>query len=211
MTIKGKVEYRVQPIPKAIKMFLNQENAGVETLTLKSKDGKPFSISSFTASSGVIKADFDPTVKKTEFVLDLKVDKAKLRKTLNGTVKIRLTHPETNQISMTYSSLPLYVVSPPRFVLRDLQPGKAIERQIWVKSNYREKVEIESISSTHGYMEVTKQESQSNSVKLFVKVTPPPQEGKTRRYLSDKLTIRMTDGEELAVTLSGWYSLRTPK
>ena len=211
LTIKGKVEYRVQATPKPITLFLNEENAGAKTITLKSKDGKPFSIRSFTCTQQVIAVDFDPDVEKTEFVLKATVDKEKLRKNLNGAVKIRLSHPDTNQITLSYASLPLYTVSPPRFAVLDAQPGKVIDRQVWVKSNYRDMVEIDSITSMRGYMEIVKQETVGSSVKLHVRITPPPQEGITRRYLSDKLTIKMKDGGELAVPMSGWYALKRPR
>jgi hypothetical protein len=211
LTIKGKVEYKVQVGPKPINLFLNEENAGAQPITLKSKDGKPFSIRNFSCTQNVISVEFDPAVEKTEFVLKPIVDKEKLRKNLSGSVKIRLSHPETNQVNLSYASLPLYTISPPRFAVLDIQPGKVIDRILWVKSNYREKVEIDSITCMRSYMEITRREPVGNSIKLFVRITPPAQEGVTRRYLSDRLTIKMKDGEELAVPLSGWYSLRRPK
>lgn len=210
LTIKGKVELKVKVEPKKLDLLLKEENAGIKSIKLKSKDGKAFAIKSLSSTQNVITADFDPTVEKTEFDVPLKVDTSKLRKNMNGTVKIILSHPDTTQVNLTYLAPALYLVSPARLVIRDIQPGKIIKREIWVKSNYKENVEIESITSTKGFMEVVKQEEQSKSVKLFVQITPPPQEGKTRRYLSDKLEIKLTDGEKLTITMSGWYALKNP-
>lgn len=210
LTIKGKVELKVQVEPKKLDLLLKEENAGLKSIKLKSKDGKPFAIKSFSSTQNVITADFDPTVEKTEFDLPLQVDTSKLRKNMNGTVKIILSHPETTQVDLTYLAPALYLLSPARLVIRDVEPEKIIEREIWVKSNYKEDVEIESITSTKGFMEVVKQDKQGKSVKLFVQITPPPQEGKTRRYLSDKLEIKLADGEKLDVTMSGWYVLKMP-
>jgi hypothetical protein len=210
LAIKGRVEYRIQVSPEKLSLFLNKQNAAVENIVLKSKDGKPFSVVSFTSTNGVITAEFDKTVEKSEWVIKPVVDTEKLAKNLNGSVDIRLTHPETNHVSLGWAALPLYVVSPPRFVVRDIEPGQALERTVWIKSNYQDKVEIESITSLQGYMEVIEQKQEGDSVKLQVKITPPAQEGKTRRYLSDSLTVKAKDGEALVITLSGWYKVAAP-
>lgn len=217
LTIKGKVELKVEVLPKKLDLILNQENGGLKTLKLKSKDGKAFAIKSFSSTQSVITADYDPTVEKTEFDIPLKVDVEKLRQNMHGTVKIIISHPDTSQVNLAFLAPALYIVSPGRFVVRDAEPGKVVSRELWVKSNYFEDVDIESITSTKGYMKVVKQEEvevvkekeRGKSVKLFVEITPPPQEGKTRRYLSDKLEIKLTDGEKLTVTMSGWYVLKS--
>ncbi len=207
LTIKGRVELKVAIDPKnrRLSLFLNLENAGAIPVTLTSKDNKPFAVRSFTSPGNAITVDLDPKVEKTVHVLKLKVDVEKLKKNLVGTIRLGLSHPETRQITLSYVALALYKVSPPRLILRNAEPGKAIKRDVWVKSNYQEKVEIDSITSMKGYMEVVDREQQGSSVKLAVQITPPPQAGKTTRYMADKLTIKMKDGQELNVTCSGWY------
>ncbi|MEE9365680.1 MAG: DUF1573 domain-containing protein [Dehalococcoidales bacterium] len=214
LTIKGRVELKVaiEPKDRRLSLFLNLENAGAAPVTLTSKDKKPFAVRSFTSTGNAITVDLDPTVEKTVHVLKLKVDIEKLKKNLIGTIRIGLSHPETNQISLSYVSLPLYKVSPPRLIVQYAEPGKVVKRDVWVKSNYQQKVEIDSITSMKGYMEVVDRKQQGNSVKLAVQITPPPQASKAMRskamrmrYMGDKLTIKMTDGQELFVTCSGWY------
>ena len=88
LTIKGKVELKVKVEPKKLDLLLKEENAGLKSIKLKSKDGKAFAIKSFTSTQNVITADFDPTVEKTEFDLPLKVDTSKLRKNMNAYVTL---------------------------------------------------------------------------------------------------------------------------
>jgi len=208
LTIKGKVELKVAIKPKnrRLSLFLNLENAGAAPITLTSKDNKPFAVKSFTSPRNAITVALDPKAEKTVHVLKLKVDIEKLKKSLTGTIRIGLSHPETNQITLSYIALPLYKVSPPRLIVRNAEPGKPIKRDVWVKSNYQDKVEIASITSMKGYVKVVDRKQQGNSVKLAVQITPPSQASKAMRYMADKLTIKMKDGQELYVTVSGWYA-----
>ncbi len=207
LTLKGRIEYTVQVLPAKNDLFLNQDNAGIKPITLKSKDGAPFAITSFTSSNNVITAQFDPAEKKTRFVLNPKVDVNKLKKNLTGSIRIGLSHPDTRQVNLSYQAQPLYVVTPGRLILQNAQPGNLVEKYVWIRSNYSDKVEIESIASTKGYMQVIEQKHQGKSVKLLIRITPPSHEGKTRRYLSDRLIIKTADGEQLTLTMSGWYAV----
>ncbi|RKY08256.1 MAG: hypothetical protein DRP66_04980 [Planctomycetota bacterium] len=209
LTIKGRVELKVAVEPKnhRLSLFLNRENGGAVPITLTSKDKKPFAVRSFTSTGNAITVDLDPKAEKLVHVLKLKVDVDKLKTRLKGTINIGLSHPETKRITLSYSTLPLYTVSPPRIILQNARPGKVVKRNVWVKSNYQGKVEIESITSAKGFMKgVECEESRGDRVKLDVEITPPPQEGKSRRYLTDKLTIKLKDGQELFVSCSGWYA-----
>ena len=207
LTIKARVELKVAIEPKiSLPLFLNLENAGAGPITLTSKDKKPFAVRSFTSTKNVITVDLDRTVQKTTHVLKLKVDVGKLKTNLTGTISIGLSHPETNRLTLLYAALPLYTVRPPRIILQNAESGKVVKRTIWVRSNYHEKVEIESITSAKGHMKVVERKQQGNSVNLAVEITPPPQAGKTMRYMADKLTIKMKGGQQLFVTCSGWYA-----
>ena len=208
LTIKGRIELKVaiEPKNRRLSLFLNRENAGAVPITLTSKDKKAFAVRSFTSTRNAITVDLDPTVEKTTHVLKLKVDVDKLKTSLNGTISIGLSHPETNRVTLSWVALPLYALSPPRILLQNSEPGKVVKRTVWVKSNYQEKVEIESITSAKGYMKVVERKQQGNSVNLAVEITPPSQTGNTIRYVSDKLIIKMKDGQELFVTCIGWYA-----
>ncbi len=114
-------------------------------------------------------------------------------------------------MTLSWTALPLYTLSPPRILLRNAQAGKVGKRTVWVKSNYRKNVEIESISSTKGYIEVVDRKQQGNSVNLSVEITPPPQKSKASSWMTDKLTIKMKDGQTLYVTASGFYATASLK
>jgi len=188
LTIKGRIELKVaiNP-PKILSLFIDRENGGAIPITLTSKDKKAFA-------------------EKTTHVLKLKVDTEKLKKNLRGSISIGLSHPETSRVTLSWAALPLYTLSPPRILLQSAKAGEVVKRTIWVKSNYKKKVEIESITSTKGYIAVVDQTQQGNSVNLAVEITPPPQTSKASRWMTDKMTIKMKDGQTLYVTASGFYA-----
>jgi len=68
------------------------------------KSGKPFSIEQFNSTSDCITADFDPAVKARKFVFKPKVDMQKLRKTMDGTIEIRLAHPDYKSVIIFFDT-----------------------------------------------------------------------------------------------------------
>ncbi len=212
LTIKGRVELQVVAEPdEAMELFLNRPNGGARPIKLRSKDGKAFAIRNFSSTQNTLSAKFDPKEEKKEFVITPTVDVAKLKSNLTGSIQIGLTHPDTHQLTLSYVALPMYVITPPRLIVQEAEPGKPIDRELWVKNNYDDKVEIETITSQNGCMEVVEQQHQGSNVKMIVRITPPPQEGHNQRYMSDRLTIKMTDGDEVSITCSGWYKLNALK
>jgi hypothetical protein len=205
LTVKATVEVKIEFKPKTLNLSLKTENADAKPITIKSKDGQAFAIKSFTSSRDIITADFDPTVEATEFVLEPKVDIEKLKKNLKGNIKVDVTHPQSSQINIRFSTLPLFDVSGPRIVIQNADPEKPVIKDTWIKSNYGDKVEIESISSSNGYMEVLSRQCEDNSVKLEIKVTPPPQTDKSKRYFRDELNIKVKDSDDLTIRCNGWY------
>ena len=90
LTIKGKVMQLIEVTPQKLKFSLNNENVGMAEVTIKSKDGRVFSIKGFSVSKDVIKAEFDPNAVASEFVLEPKVDMEKLKECRKGNIKINL-------------------------------------------------------------------------------------------------------------------------
>jgi hypothetical protein len=208
LTLKATIELKVAATPKKLDLLLKEENAGIKPITLRSKDQKEFSIKSITSSNTVITAEFDPTVKASQFVLNPKVNIEKLKKTLNGNIRINLDHPECKTLTVRYTAKPLFEVSRPRIILQNAVPEKPVIKDVWVKSNYGENFEIESIKSEKNYMKILSQKKQANSVKLQVEITPPPRSDQKRRYITDKLKINIKDSDTLTISLSGWYALK---
>jgi hypothetical protein len=205
LTLKATVELKIDFKPKSLDFSLKAENAGIKPITITSKDGQPFAIKSITSTSDVITADFDPKVEATEFVLEPKVDIGKLKKNLKGNVRINVTHPQSSQINIPFSTLPLFDVSGARIVIQNADPKKPVIKNIWIRNNYGDKIEIESVSSSNGHMEVLSQQAEDNGVKLEVQVTPPPQTDKSKRYFRDELRIKVKGSDDLIIRCNGWY------
>ncbi len=145
LSIKANVVYRIEHYPNHLNLFPKKANAGCGQITLKSTDGKPFSISGFRATAGTLTADFDPNVKATEFVLQPKADAAKLTRNPKGSVRVSLTHPECSQVDIPYDVIAEFSVTPSQLTLFNVKANEPIPRDLWVLSNYDEDFEIESV------------------------------------------------------------------
>jgi len=212
LTLKATVELKVSFEPRSLELSLKAENAGAKPVTITSKDGQPFAIKSITSPRNVITADFNPESKATEFVLEPKVDMALLKNNLKGSVKINITHPDAGLINIPYSTLALFEISRPRIVIQNADAKEPVVKTVWIKSNYGDKIEIESISSLNGHMEALSQQATENGVKLEVKVTAPSQTNKSKRYFRDELKIKIKGStDDLLIRCNGWYPRETAK
>ena len=209
LTLKAEIELQVAVNPKTLELLLNEENAGIKPITLRSKDGKKFSIKNFSASNKALTAQFDPTVKATEFTLIPQAKIEKLKKTNHGSIRISLDHPECKSQSISFTAKPLFEVSKPRIIIQNAEHGKPVIKDVLVKSNYGQSVEIESITSEKNCMKVLNQQKQTNSVKLQIQVTPPPRTNASKRYITDKLNIKIKDADTLTINCTGWYALKS--
>lgn len=212
LTLKATVELKVSFKPKSLELSLKAENADARPVTITSKDGQAFAIKSITSTRNIITADFDPEAEATEFVLEPKIDMAQLKENLKGNVKIGVTHPGSGLINIPYSTLALFEVSRPRIVIQNADPKSPVVKTVWIKSNYDDQIEIESISSLKGHMEVLSQQAEEAGINLEVRVTPPPQTEKSKRYFRDELRIKVKDSaDDLLVRCNGWYPRKPAK
>jgi hypothetical protein len=208
LTIKAQVTVNVSISPDDVALLFDQDNAGMPTLTVKSKDGKAFAIMSVTTTNEVMTIPFDAKKKAAEFVLEPKVDIAKLQATPTGIIQVRTDHPQAGILMVRYNAKPLFEVSRPRIILQNIVPGEEILRDVWIRSNYDEKVEIKSHSSTSGMMTIDSQKQEGNHLLVMVKIVPPtdaPAAG--RRYITDELVIKLADGHDVSIRCSGWFKL----
>jgi hypothetical protein len=204
--IKGSIEIAVTVKPKMLKLSLREENAGAMPIVIESTTDKPFSISQIKDSAGTMSFVFDPNKKATKFSITPTVDLEKLKKRNVGLIMITAKTPDINQLNITYEAPEICEVSRKNIIIQNAEPGKAQEKDIWITSNYDDKLEIESISITsmNNYMEVINKESQGNRIKLTVRITPPVPKGK-KRHFTDKLEIKIPGLCTLSVRCSGWY------
>ena len=206
--VKAFVVVKVSVQPETVDLKLDTENAGMPDLVVKSSDGQEFSIQSVHVGQNAIKIPFDPTVKATEFILKPEVEIKKLDQSKMGVIQIKTTHPQAGTLMVRYNVKPMYELTNPRYILQNIEPGETILRENLIRSNYGKPVEIESIDSRNGYMEIESQEQDGDHIKLMVKITPPAQSDSVRRYITDELTITLKDGHKMAIRCSGWFRLK---
>ncbi len=208
ITIKAEVVVKVDVSPERVDLRLDKDNAGMENITVKSLDDRVFSIQSITVSpQAVMKIPFDASKKAQSFTLEPVVDTEKLNQTNTGVIQIKTDHPQSGTLVVRYQATPKYELSRPRIILQNVEPGVPVVKDVIIRSNYGEDVQIESVSSKNGYMEVESQEKDGEHLQLQVKITPPEQGETSRRYITDSLDITLTDGTALTIRCSGWFKL----
>ena len=209
LTVKARIVQMIQVNPQKLQLSSRKENAGIPDITLKSIDGRPFSIKDFKSTNhNSITADFDPNVKASEFVLQPKADIEKLKTQLNGLIEIQLTHPQCRSVRISYDVLAEVKAIPRMINILNANPQQVITREIIITSNYGEVFEIESTSSKNGHIKVISQEKVEKSVTFKIQITPPsPDKG---RFFSDVFYVNIKGKDKLAVDCRGYYSKQTP-
>ena len=201
--IKAKIVPKVAYDPKRLHLLLKEENAGCPQIKLSSLDGKAFSIKEIKSTGNVIAVDIEPSAKATEFVLEPKVNMDRLRSGLGGLVQIKLTHPECAEITIPFSALPKYKITPPQIIVLKPDPEKPILRKIWILSNYGEDFEVKATSAKNNLIKVLNQKKIGSGYQFEVKITPPAPE-ETKRF-TDTFIINLKNGETLSILLRGFY------
>ena len=204
LTIKASIAQKIVYEPEKLDFTLKGQNAGALELTVKSVDDQPFSITSFGATNDAVTADFDPNQKAAKFVLKAKIDTQKTGTNNSGRIEINTSHPECPTITVPFSVLSRFKVDPPAINVLNAEPGKAIERELWLLNNYNEEFEIASATSKSGTIKVLRQEKVDNRFKLYLIILPPANTSPNRMFM-DTLTITTKDGEKIDVVCRGFY------
>jgi hypothetical protein len=216
LVIKAEIVSKLDYQPKKLDLLLNKEDAGCPAITVKSLDGKPFSIKGFKAIGqlkpieNIITADFNSSVEAMEFVLQPKVDVKKLREELSGRIEITFTHPETDVFSIPFEVMPRFKINPQSLIVK-AEPGKPATREVWVLSNYDEDFEVESTSSQEGTIKVLSQEKIDNRYKFELEITPPATEKGRKGFFTDTFFVNIKDGERLKIACRMFYLRKAEK
>ena len=205
LTIKAKIVAKVDWEPKRLKFSPKKDEAGCPDITLRCLDSQPFSITGFTSTGNCITVDYDSSVEATKFILQPEIDLEKLRKGRNGVIRISLTHPDFNAVTIVFDVLPKFTITPPTVAVFDAVPNRPVVRKVWVLNNVGEDFEVESTSSRNNIVRVLGQEKVGKGYQLEVEVTPPAIEG-GRRMFTDVLSVNIEGGENLMVSCRGFYS-----
>jgi hypothetical protein len=210
LTIKADITLKVDYEPKRLNLSPRDENAACPQITIKSLDSQPFTIKSFKSTSGLITADYNALEKETNFVLQPKVDMEKLRKARSGRIDITLTHPKANKITIPFTVLQEFSISPPRIIVLKAEPQKPLIREIWVLSNYNEDFEIESVSTQKNVIKVLNRQKIDNRYKFELEITPPTPKPKQVKF-RDTFFINIKGGRELQLPCNGFYLKTSPE
>ena len=207
LTIKAETVVKVTYEPEKLQLKLMGENAGCPQITLTSVDNKLFSVKSFESSGRCVTAAVDPLVKDQTIVLRPVVDFDKLENRLSGIITIGLTHPDCALVTIYFTVLPRFKVTPPSLVLMRAEPHKPILMKITIESNYDEKFEVDSTSSKNGFIKVLNQHKTDKGYQFEVEITPSNAEDDGT--FVDTLYVNVKNGEKLEIPCHGIY--RTPK
>ena len=224
-TIKADIVRRIAVDPTRLRLFLNQDNAGCGEITVRSLDGKPFSITSFMATANSISADFDPNAVATEFVIRPKANMEALERNVRGVIGINLTHPECGNVRVPYDVLPEFTINPAFLMVFNMRPGQPVQREVWVLSNYRDEFDVESVSSQKGYVKLVEKKMVDSRCLLRIEIIPPapdgdkstpaaPQGGQDTApaagpnenvMVTDVLEVKIKDGDTISIPIRGFY------
>ncbi|MHC4645495.1 MAG: DUF1573 domain-containing protein [Planctomycetota bacterium] len=207
LTIQAKVVRQVEVTPAKLELSLQQENAGVTQIVLKSRHGGAFCIKGFACDNSAFQAQFDPNDAAGQFTLEPKVNMAKLRKFRRGTMRISLDHPKCKMVAVAYEVPPQFQAKPSRIWLSSVKAGKSQTREIVVTSIRKKPLpsEIGSVSSKKDYVKLVSQEANGESVKLKVQITPPAKAGR-KSLFNDSLVIHVTEDESITIPCYGSYA-----
>jgi hypothetical protein len=204
LSVKAEIIPKIAWQPENIKLFLNEANAACPKLTIKSLDGQPFAVIGIRSTGNCITADFDPQLKLTEHVLDLKVNKEKLPEERYGELDVLLNHPEGDQATVSFEVVPKFNLSPKPLWITDVKAGKPTQEKVRLINNYNEKIEIASTSSKENTVKMIDCVTIKDGYELTLEITPPKNNNKELRF-TDIFYINMKDGEQLALTCMGYY------
>ena len=190
--------------PEKIKLLLNEENAGCPDLVIKCVDGNKFAITGISSTGNCITADYNPTVKKTEHVLDLKVDMDKLAENIHGEINVKMNHPEGNIAKIYFDVIQKFTLSPKPLYMHRMIENEPKKDTIKIFNNYKEDIEIESTSSKENTIKLIDTKKDGFDYELTIEVTPPKKKDDVIKFV-DIFYINLTNGEQLALNCTGYY------
>ncbi len=205
LELKAEVVLQVEIRPDNLSLSVIDANVGALPVTIRSKDGRQFSIKEIIGSTGAVTFAFDPNAKAVSYTLMPRINLAQLRERNEGNIIFKIDHPKCDQISLRYAAAPLYEASPQSIILRGIQPGKPNTREVFITSNYNENFEIAGIKSKTGFSRVQRKDKTDKRYRLEVVITPPEKDDK-RMFFTDTLTIEFVDGNSMDILIRGFFS-----
>ncbi len=203
LTIKASIAQKIVYEPEKLDFAIKGVKAGAAELTLKSADDSNFAIKAISSTGEAVSAEFDPNKTAARFVLKTKIDTQKTAASSSGQLEITTTHPECPTVTVPFSVLPRFKLDPPAINILSAEGGKAVDKDLWLLSNYDEDFEVASAASKEGIIKVKNQEKMGNRYKFSLSVVPPSQE--TSKMFTDTFIITTKDGDKMEVACRGFY------
>jgi hypothetical protein len=210
LSIKARIIEKVTYEPKRFTMMPKEKNAGVGEIKITSVDGKSFAISHIDIKPACMTINYDPATEANEFVLHPQVVMDKLEELRNGTITITLTHPSVKTILIPFDMLPPFRADPATLIALNAEPGKPIQKTIYILSNYGEDFEVESVSVSNDAIKIVSEEKTADKYIIVVDIVPPKDIG-NKRYFNSKLTVHIAGGETLRINCVGRVSPKGAK
>lgn len=147
LQIKAYVKTAVQVYPENIKFSLIDSKKGTEPVTIESIDNERFSITEIECTSNAISFEFNKYNISNKHALKPVVNTRYLSKNLNGTIMFKINHSKCKEVRVRWTCLKEFEINPTVFIVRNAIAGESLKRKIYIKSNYNQPFEVESIYS----------------------------------------------------------------
>jgi hypothetical protein len=208
LTITAKITPRVAHEPKQLDLQLNGKTTTCPPITLRSLDGKPFSVTGILCTGNSLSADFDPSVSAKEFTIRPKPDVETLQRLPAGYLMFTLTHPECKKVRIRYQARSEFQFVPASIMLYGAKPNMPTLKYVFLSNNHGKDFEIASFSSEQDLVDVLEKTKVPNNgragtrYRLKVSVTPPASEDKKGTF-ADTLSVHLKDGQTLQLDFRG--------
>lgn len=204
LIVKSVTVLKASVEPAKFDLSIVKPNAGFTEFKVFSRDNTEFAIKDITVNGNPFKFNFDPNKKAKEHILMPVVDINKLKEFLTGVINIKIDHPECDTLTVVYNTLPQYSASPARIILQNAVPEEKQTREVWIKNNYGNSIEITGAKSDKGNITYELIENKDGMAKLNLTIAIPPKSGQSR-YFTEDLVINIKDADDMVIKTSGWY------
>lgn len=211
LTITAKIVPRVAYEPKQLDLLLNGNAEACPPITLRSLDGTAFSVTGVLSTGNCITAEFDPSVKATEFTIRPTPDMEKLQRLPAGYLVLTLTHPECKHLRIKYQTRSGFQFVPALLLLFNTEPNIPVQRDVWLSNNYGEDFEIASFSSERNLVDVIEKkkvapkDEEGARYRLRLSIMPPIRVGE-KGIFTDTLSVHLTNGQTPKLNCRGFYA-----
>ena len=211
LTITAKIVTQVAYEPKQLDLLLKDNAATCPPITLRSLDGTAFSVAGMLCTGNSMSADFDRSVRATEFTIQPTVDVEKLQRLPAGYIALSLTHPDCKLVTIRYKTRSGFQFVPALPMFFNAEPNIPVQKIVHLSNDFGEDFEIVSFSSERNLVDVLEKTKLAPDGKgqiryrLMVSMTPPMRTGEEKIF-TDTLWVHLTNGQTLKLDCRGIYA-----